>query len=133
MISCATRTNSMHRNISIHQKENVVTDPSVIATTFNNFSLTTPSAVASTCFGLQMKLERNLHCKFIFPFTSVGMKRIIDMLKNKYSSGSDDLPEIIIKEFKWFMPYIFTDFINASFSLGIFSHHSENRIPYPSV
>lgn len=111
-------------NIKLLHENEEITSPVDVANTFNNFFIDAPKKVIHNIPDLGGNVattQRNIITSMvILPFTELEIKDIFTKLKNKRSSGPDDLPNNIIKEFKEDLVKPFCHIINSSMETGVF-------------
>ncbi|KAG5896229.1 hypothetical protein JTB14_009728 [Gonioctena quinquepunctata] len=113
----------MQPNIQILQDNELITDPTKVANIFNNFFISAPQKIIDAI--PQIPLEdsadmpnKTLQSSVLLPFIENDMIHIFAKLKNKHSSGPDDLPCNVIKEFSSFLLSPITHIVNYSFETG---------------
>ncbi|KAG5889596.1 hypothetical protein JTB14_024017 [Gonioctena quinquepunctata] len=105
-------------NINLIHENEEITSPVNVANTFNNFFIDVPKKVIHNIpdvDGNVAPTQRNIMTSMVvLPYTELEIKYIFTRLKNKRSSGPDDLPNNIIKEFEEDLVKPFCHIINSS-------------------
>ena len=103
------------------------TEAQKIANEFGSFFLTVGEKIASKSGNSKLKLSdylnkitRQRNSVFLTPCTEDEIKNLIKGLPNKYSSGRDNITNIILKEIKLEIAAPLNIIFNSSLSTGIF-------------
>lgn len=126
VISELTRATSYSNNIKILHDEHLEEDPGVIATLFNDFFIDAPMEVinkisVSNCNQSKHLLVNNKNSIFLKPFNEEELLRLLqNRLKNKSSSGPDEVPMFLLKKVLAYVIQPLTYLVNLSFVSGCF-------------
>lgn len=118
------KNDSTISNLEILHNSELIKSPSMIANIFNNFFIEAPKSVVQNISQVDNNyndtFQSNLQSMVLLPFSEEEMLRIFSKLKNKFSTGPDDLPSNIIKEFSRDLLKPLTYLVNCSLESGIF-------------
>ena len=115
-----------YSNIHINKNGILVKDPYEIAADFNQFFVETPVRLVSQTHpkNIGRRVESNIfnqHSLYLKPFTEKELLTLLNgKLKNKKSSGSDDIPSFILKQVLDVIIAPLAYLINRSFESGMF-------------
>ncbi|KAG8286904.1 hypothetical protein J6590_108626 [Homalodisca vitripennis] len=115
-------------NLVLKTKESSISDPSLIAISFNDYFINVTDALLKDLSSVQPKYDKcdnhkpgNTLLKFQCPpLTETELIQIFDSLKNKSSSGYDGVPVKLIKFVKHSLSKPLLHLINSSLITGIF-------------
>lgn len=124
---CSDRSKDM-KDLALARNRITIADPGTGSNLFNNYFINVASngktAIdnkVSSDYQSVSKLRlfdasKTFNCK---PVHSKQVEEIIDSLKNKPSSGHDEIPLRVIKHMKQELVNMLTQSINSSFTVGI--------------
>lgn len=112
-------------NITIIDNKKRIENPDELALLFNNFFINTPLEIKNQIplpkTPIDVTDKYNVNTLFLNPFTSIELYNLlIAKLKNKKSSGPDDIPMFIIKNNLQLIINPLTYLVNLSFLSGTF-------------
>lgn len=103
---------------------NVITDPKEISNMFNRYFTNVVKDIApNNHINVRNELDRDLFSSTSFrlnPVTEHEVDKIISGLKNKHSSGYDEVPTTVLKGARQHLTKVLCHLINSSFVSGLF-------------
>lgn len=125
IISDLTNKKTVHKNITLVNDNNTITDPTHIAKNFNKVFIEAPQKIISNIdFSGEKEINHITSIEnsiYIEEFSETEILNIINhKLKNKFSSGPDGLPSAVIKKCASHILKPLTYLINLSLSIGSF-------------
>lgn len=119
----------------INLKNEILTKPQNIANGFNTNFINSVSELTSTfnfeTFDITNIQEVNNNTMYLMPITEIEVADIINSVCKKKSSGPDDVPCCLIKEFSTYLISILTYLINLSFENGQFPQQLKAALIIP--
>lgn len=117
------RFNLKQINLKLNNK--LITDPNIVSNILNNNFVEMVSQhvipkLGNKCFNTQIKTKTVLHNFRVKTIDEEQLSKVIDSLKNKSSSGYDEIPINIIKEAKTALIKPLLHVINSSLITGIY-------------
>jgi hypothetical protein len=113
-------------NIELRYDTEIITNPQQISEKFNSFFIeSVPSLRMSNNLTRPLKPPSQntnyFHASmFISPVTECEVENIIKSLKNSYSAGFDEIPEVIVKTSVHYIKKPLTHIFNLSLQKGLF-------------
>lgn len=127
VVSDRTRSLKNRNNITLVHENKIIEDPRLIANSFNDFFIKTPQQIIKdiSLYNKDMAakpiVSKSLKSLFLNPFTEHELYELmLSKLKNKASSGPDEIPTFIVKKVLNFILTPLTHLVNLSFSTGKF-------------
>lgn len=126
VLSEISNKNNKINNIQVLEEGILHTDPNAVALAFNNYFINAPQKVTqniSTKKGYinSPNIAANINSMFLEPYDSVELLSLLkNKLKNKYSSGPDEIPMFLIKKVIDIIIDPITYLVNLSFITGTF-------------
>ena len=120
-------------NIEIQHENTIIKDRNRIAEIFNKYftSVAHSNPIISNN-GTQINyLSSNQNSMFLNPVTLSELENIINRMKNKWSTGIDEIPPVIIKEYSKLIVEPLQHIINLSLTTGIFPNILKTAIIKP--
>lgn len=129
------KKNPEKRNIHIRKENVLITDPSRVANTLNNYFATvgetTDNNQTDTLSQHYAVLHPTTNTMFLSQVNTNEIHKSIKTLKNKNSSGIDELPPSLLKRCADELASPFTTLINQSFNEGKFPTILKRTIIHP--
>lgn len=115
-------------NIILKEGTKILSDPYLVSNTFNKHFINVVPDIDSDDSGtvkenVASDIRNELFVKPEFRLKSVSraeVEKIIESLKNKHSSGFDEIPIVVLKAVKGRLSQVLCHLINSSFVSGIF-------------
>lgn len=126
VISELTQNKIKASNTSINVDGDVISNPHKVANTFNAYFKSVPEEIVSNLSAsYDLDVESNINDDgddfLLYPFTEDELYELLILkLKNKYSSGPDDIPCFLLRRILCIIVKPFTYLINLSFCYGKF-------------
>lgn len=125
-ISEVSNKTKKHDNLIIKKDKHIIQNPKMIASLFNDFFINTPADIVNQIPQLDNTnvINRSKHIQhtlFLKPFSEDELFSLLNnKLKNKKSSGPDDVPAFLIKKILKLLVKPLTFLVNISFETGTF-------------
>ena len=109
------------QNLTLFKNDVLITDPQTVADIFNTHFNFTPQVtnllpVENPC----RFITRNPHSMFLYPVNPQEIKDTIASVKSKFSKGTDQIPNSILKECIEHIANPISYLVNYSFETGVF-------------
>lgn len=129
VVSELTDSKRRCQNVVINKDGNLLENQQLIATEFNNFFIDAPKDLVKRipqCHSFNLNNDFNVNTMFLNPFTEYELLSLLNSkLKNKKSSGGDDIPVFLIKRVLGIILTPLTFLINLSFHSGKFPQNTK--------
>lgn len=125
VVKLLSNQHQTHKNLVLKVEGCFINDPQIIAESFNRFFIEAPLNVIkqlpAATGGVGNIRHYHSNNMFLFPYSSSELYRLIQTkLKNKTSSGPDDIPNFLIKRAVVHFLEPLTYLVNMSFGNGCF-------------